>query len=79
MRYQQLTEGQRYQIACLHDHGLSQAMIARKVGVHPPPLVANSVATGVRKVINQQRLINRPPCDDVQAANIVSRKIPLFS
>ncbi|HCF6430641.1 TPA: helix-turn-helix domain-containing protein, partial [Pseudomonas aeruginosa] len=35
MRYQQLTEGQRYQIACLHDHGLSQAMIARKVGVHP--------------------------------------------
>lgn len=34
MRYQQLTEGQRYQIACLHDHGLSQAMIARKVGVH---------------------------------------------
>ncbi|WP_270806885.1 helix-turn-helix domain-containing protein, partial [Aeromonas sp. QDB25] len=35
MRYHQLTEGQRYQIACLHDHGLSQAMIARKVGVHP--------------------------------------------
>jgi len=35
MRYQQLTEGQRYQIACLRDHGLSQAMIAKELGVHP--------------------------------------------
>ena len=35
MRYQQLTEGLRYQIAFLRDHGLSQARIAKQIGVHP--------------------------------------------
>ncbi|WP_270668089.1 MULTISPECIES: helix-turn-helix domain-containing protein, partial [unclassified Aeromonas] len=35
MKYQQLTEGLRYQIACLRDHGLSQARIAKQLGVHP--------------------------------------------
>lgn len=35
MGYQQLTEGLRYQIACLRDHGLSQARIAKQIGVHP--------------------------------------------
>lgn len=34
MRYQQLTEG-LYQIACLRDHGLSQARIAKQIEVHP--------------------------------------------
>ena len=31
MKYQQLTEGLRYQIACLRDHGLSQARIAKQL------------------------------------------------
>ena len=35
MKYQQLTEGLRYQIACLRDHGLTQACIAKQIGVHP--------------------------------------------
>ena len=35
MKYQQLTEGLRYQIACLRDHGLTQACIAKQLGVHP--------------------------------------------
>ncbi len=35
MGYQQLTEGLRYQIACLRGHGLSQARIAKQIGVHP--------------------------------------------
>ncbi len=34
MKYQQLTEGQRYQISCLSTHGYSQAHIARELNVH---------------------------------------------
>lgn len=35
MTYQQLTQGLRYQIACLRDHGLTQARIANQLAVHP--------------------------------------------
>ncbi len=61
MRYQQLTEGQRYQIACLRDHGLSQAMIAKNVGVHPSTisreLRRNQSAQGYQPAQAHQRAI----------------------
>lgn len=63
MRYQQLTEGQRYQIACLRDHGLSQAMVAKELGVHPSTisreLRRNRSAQGYQPLQAHQSAIQR--------------------
>jgi IS30 family transposase len=41
MKYQQLTEGLRYQIACLRDHGLTQAGIANPVSIDERPAIVD--------------------------------------
>ena len=63
MKYQQLTEGLRYQIACLRDHGLSQARIAKQLGFIHRLSVVSFVVIVLGRPISRSRLTNLPRHD----------------
>ena len=63
MKYQQLTEGLRYQIACLRDHGLSQARIINSSGFIHRLSVVSFVVIVLGRPISRSRLTNLPRHD----------------
>ena len=63
MKYQQLTEGLRYQIACLRDHGLSQARIYKQLGFIHRLSVVSFVVIVLGRPISRSRLTNLPRHD----------------
>ena len=68
MKYQQLTEGQRYQIAALRDEGLAQVHIAKTLGVHPSTisreLKRNRNEQGYQpRQAHQQAMAKRAACN----------------
>ena len=63
MKYQQLTEGLRYQTPASGDHGPSQARIAKQLGFIHRPSVVSFVVIVLGRPISRSRLTNLPRHD----------------
>ncbi len=70
MSYQQLTEGQRYQLSVLRAQGMSILATARAIGVHRSTLYRSCVVTPGRRATSQTMRISTPPTDGPVRPNL---------
>lgn len=70
MSYQQLTEGQRYQLSVLRAQGMSILATARALAFIAPPSTGSCVVTPGRRATSQTMRISTPPTDGPVRPNL---------